>query len=230
METVKQSETTAGLLRPRIIKSNRKSITLVIDESGELIVRAPRFVSDREIMKLVEAKRDWIIKRRQEIEKTDKLKQELIIKNGSVIPFMGEDRTISIGEYRRIMLTETEIQVPMVHDPEKVFRKWVKMQALYTLQESVEHYAEQMGLSYENVKLSTARTSWGTCTSKRVLRFSWRLILCPIEILDYVVVHELSHIRHMNHSQEFWTCVAAVLPDHKNRRKWLKAHAYYMDF
>ncbi len=230
MAAVKQSETTAGLLSPRIIKSNRKTITLVIDQNGELIIRAPRFVSDREIMKLVEAKRDWIIKRQQEIEKTDKLKQELTIRDGSVIPFMGEDRTISIGEYRRILLTETEIQIPMVHDPEKVFMKWLKTQALYTLQESVEHYAELMGLSYEEVKLSNARTSWGTCTSKRVLRFSWRLILCPIEMLDYVVVHELSHIRHMNHSREFWACVEAVLSDYKNRRKWLKAHSYYMDF
>lgn len=217
------------LIKPKIIKSNRKSITLVIDKNGELIVRAPKFVSDREIMRLVSSKQDWVTKRLEEAQKTEKLKQELIIEEGSSIPFMGEPHTIHIGDCRTVTLTEDVILLPTVHDPEKLFMKWLKTQALYMLQESVEHYAAQMGLVYEAVKLSNARTSWGTCTSKRVLRFSWRLVLCPTEMLDYVVVHELSHIRHMNHSREFWGCVESVMPDYKKRRKWLKAHSYYMD-
>ena len=213
----------------KIIKTNRKSITIVIDKNGELIVRAPKFVSDKEIMKLLSTKQDWINKRLEEAQKTEKLKQDLTVKDGATIPFMGEIRRIHIGDFRKVTLTDEEIQLPTVYDPEKLFMKWLKTQALYTLQESVEHYAELMGLSYESVKLSNARTSWGTCTSKRELRFSWRLMLCPMEMLDYVVVHELSHIRHMNHSREFWACVGEVLPDYKTRRKWLKDHSYYME-
>ncbi len=212
-----------------IIKSNRKSVTLVIGKNGELIVRAPRFVSNREILKLVNAKQDWVKERRREIQRVSKLKQELTIKDGSNIPFMGETRMIRIGDVKKLTLTKDEIWIPTVHEPEKLFMRWLKVQALYILQESAEYYAKAMGLTYEAVKLSNARTSWGTCTSKRVLRFSWRLVFCPIEMLDYVVVHELSHIWHMNHSREFWACVEAVLPDYKVRRKWLKEHSYYMD-
>lgn len=212
----------------KIIKTNRKSVTLVIDTNGDFIVHAPKFVSDREIMKLVMGKQEWILAKLSEVQKTEKLKEELTIKDGAVIPFMGEKRRIRIGDFRKVTLTDEEIQIPTVYDPEKLFMKWLKTQALYTLQESAEHYAEQLGVTYEIVKLSNARTNWGTCTAKGVIRLSWRLMLCPIEMLDYVVVHELCHIRHMNHSPEFWACVGEVLPDYKTRRKWLKEHSYYM--
>ncbi len=84
------------------------------------------------------------------------------------------------------------------------------------------YYAEQMGVSYGRISIRDQKTRWGSCSSQGNLNYNWRLILAPPEILDYVVVHELAHRRHMNHSAAFWGEVSRIMPDWQPRRDWLK--------
>lgn len=88
--------------------------------------------------------------------------------------------------------------------------------------ERVQWYSELTGIKYSKIKINKAKTRWGSCSSKGSLNFNYRLYFAPLEILDYVVVHELSHIREMNHSKKFWNRVELVIPDYKKRRKWLR--------
>jgi len=88
--------------------------------------------------------------------------------------------------------------------------------------ERVAHYKEIMGVSPAAVKINGAKTRWGSCSAKKSLNFSWRLIMADDAAIDYVVVHELAHMFEMNHSERFWAIVAGVLPDYKERRKRLK--------
>ena len=106
----------------------------------------------------------------------------------------------------------------------QLFEQWYRQQARTVFTERVELYAQKYGFEYAKIRISSARTRWGSCSSKGTLSFTWRLVMAPLEIVDYVVVHELSHLREHNHSKAFWAQVAAILPDYKSRRKWLKVN------
>ena len=108
--------------------------------------------------------------------------------------------------------------------PEPTAEEEARLRALarQVLPQRVEHYAARMGLRPTGVKITSARSRFGSCSSKNSLCFSWRLMAYPPEAVDYVVVHELAHIRHKSHSSAFYACIAAILPDHKQRRALLK--------
>lgn len=105
-------------------------------------------------------------------------------------------------------------------DPEKeaLYRKLAKERIC----ERAEYFAGRMGVTYNQIRIGSAKTRWGSCSGKGNLNFHWKLILMPPEVLDYVVVHELAHRKEMNHSPRFWAEVEKILPDYKNRRAWLK--------
>jgi len=105
---------------------------------------------------------------------------------------------------------------------ESVFTAWYRKQARNVLTERVEFFARKHGFKIGKIRVSSARTRWGSCSSKDTLSFTWRLVMAPLEVIDYVVVHELCHLKEMNHSKAFWTRVERILPDYKVHRKWLK--------
>lgn len=216
----------------KIIRSRRKNIALMIDKQGELIIKAPTFVTNRELYELVEKKQDWVLRKQREVLEQVKARQFSLV-DGAMLMFQGEEMTIHVGCYKKIQIKEGQIYIPenpRADRTEKSLCDWMKQQAAYLIEESLTHYAELLAVEYEDYKLSNARTRWGTCNSNHILRFSWRLVMCPQEILDYVVVHELSHIGCMNHSKVFWKRVEQILPDYKERRKWLRTHQSIMDF
>ena len=90
------------------------------------------------------------------------------------------------------------------------------------LTERVEFFAHAQGFKVKKIRISSARTRWGSCSAKGTLSFTWRLVMAPPDVIDYVVVHELCHLKELNHSKAFWAQVEAILPDYKTRRKWLK--------
>lgn len=100
--------------------------------------------------------------------------------------------------------------------------KQYKKQAHYIIQERLSYYSTITGLKFSKFRITSAKTRFGSCTSKGVLSFSWRLIFYPKEVIDYVVVHELTHLREFNHSRNFWERVELVLPEYKVHKKWLK--------
>lgn len=101
-------------------------------------------------------------------------------------------------------------------------------EAALVIPERVRYYAEIMGVTYGRITIRHQKTRWGSCSAKGNLNFNCLLMMAPIEVLDYVVVHELAHRKQMNHSQAFWNEVAAVLPDYKNRKKWLKNNGWML--
>ena len=107
--------------------------------------------------------------------------------------------------------------------------EWLKSKAEKVIKERVDRYANIMGVNYASVKMSDAKARWGSCSSKDNLNFAWRLVLAPLGIIDYVVVHELSHITYKNHSPQFWARVKTVLPHYKEQQDWLKANRHLME-
>jgi predicted metal-dependent hydrolase len=103
-----------------------------------------------------------------------------------------------------------------------VFEAWYKQQARQALTERVALRAAFHMLTVSGVRISSARTRWGSCSSRGSLSFTWRLVLAPLEVIDYVIVHELAHLRVRNHSPEFWKEVGRMMPDYAQRKQWLK--------
>ena len=107
---------------------------------------------------------------------------------------------------------------------ETVFQKWYRQQATQIIPERIKYFADSYPLNYEKIRITSARTRWGSCSPKNTLSFSWRLIMTPLEVVDYVVVHELAHTVHHNHSKRFWGLAEKILPNYKEWRKWLRRY------
>ena len=162
-----------------IIRSNRKTLSLQI-KNGEIIVRAPLKMKDKEIYKFISLKKDWLEKHLTEFNNRQ---QEL----QNIQPF-----------------TDNEIK--------EMYKK-----AKEIIPERVKYYAPKVGVSYNRITIRCQKSRWGSCSSKGNLNFNCLLVLFPIEIIDSVVVHELCHRKHMNHSQQFYREIEKVFPDYK---KW----------
>lgn len=127
-----------------------------------------------------------------------------------------------------LMMEEKRKAESLQQDPDYVkdpaLEQAYRRQAKARLEERAAYFASRMGVSYQRISVRAAKTRWGSCSAKGNLNFHWKLILMPPQVLDYVVVHELAHRKEMNHSPAFWAEVEKILPDYRERRKWLKTY------
>lgn len=211
-----------------IIRSNRKTIALVVDSNATLIVRAPISVSDNEIESLVKKKQFWIAEKKKQVETFGVNHEKVDIKNGSSVMYLGNSYTIA-----KEATTSFKVAEPFIFAPESAtvdtFTKWLKEEALIVLTERVNKHASIMGVKYSKLSLSDAYARWGSCSAKNALNFAWRLVMCPVSVIDYVVVHELSHIAYKNHSPIFWARIKTILPNYKESQDWLKVNRKIME-
>lgn len=207
----------------QLIRSKRKTLTLVIDRNGELIVRAPLRMPKRDIDTFIAQKQTWIQAKQQQVKEAGARYQTLALASGEQLPYLGEMVTLKREGSSRISLSGATLHIPE-NATNAALCAWLKRQARTVITDRVQHFAALMNLEYTAIKMSGAQGRWGSCSAKNSLNFSWRLIMCPMEIIDYVVVHELSHVNHKNHSAQFWALVSTVLPDCKQRRAWLKTN------
>lgn len=211
-----------------IIRSNRKTIALVIDSEGGLIVRAPNDISEREIDDFISRKKRWILEKQQQVSAFGEKHTPVVVATGDSILYVGNTYTIIQEAVKEISISGTTLSVPEGYGIDKVIC-WLRNEARTVIQERVDRYASIMGVSYTSVKMSDAKARWGSCSTKNKLNFAWRLIMCPVSVIDYVVVHELSHIDYKNHSQAFWARVKTVLPNYKEQQDWLKINRKLME-
>ncbi|TFL18350.1 M48 family metallopeptidase [Jannaschia formosa] len=141
---------------------------------------------------------------------------------GGVVPLLGREVPVVAGQGRAARWTGTEIAVP--EDPQAGTRvqALLREMARSHLTEAVDRHAAAIGRSAGRITLRDTRSRWGSCTSRGDLMFSWRLVMAPAEVLDYVAAHEVAHLVHMDHSPRFWAQVGAICPDWKPRRDWLR--------
>jgi predicted metal-dependent hydrolase len=176
----------------------------------------------------VASKTKWIRTKQQQSWDFDQQFKPIVVATGEELLFLGVARTILLAPILSPQTSEATVVLPENYDVERL-RKWLKFEAKRVLTERAQHFSGLMGVSYTALKLSSAKTRWGSCSAKNSLNFSWRLILCPTDVIDYLVVHELAHILQKNHSPKYWQQVAAILPNYKQQQKWLKANRKIMD-
>lgn len=220
-----------GIKIEKIIRSKRKTIALQITENATLIVRAPFELDEQTIWKVINKHKKWIYKNKKEIEARDP----------KALPkeFVSGEGFLYLGKYYKLHIVDGQEQ-PLkfengfylsrsaLPEAKKVFIDWYKKAAYEKIIERVNWWAQKRGFKYNKVNITNAQRRWGTCSSKGNLNFSWRLIMAPLSVIDYVVVHELVHLEEKNHSKTFWTKVKMLMPDYKKYEDWLKKNGYLL--
>jgi predicted metal-dependent hydrolase len=213
----------------QLIRTKRKTIALIVRPDGSLLVRAPLRASNKSIREFVAKNTGWIEKTRARLQAAAPPPPKQYLP-GEKFEYLGSTYPLEIVEQQRksLLLEEGRFKLAgFVQDRAAlVFERWYRERARQILNERVDFYAHQHGFQYTRLGITSARTRWGSCSASGSLNFSWRLIQAPMEAVDYVVVHELVHTAIHNHSKKFWTRVEQVMPDYRERRKWLRSNGH----
>lgn len=209
----------------KIVRSKRKTLALEISGDASLIVRAPKRISLKYIQEIILKKRFWI----QQKQKTALSKYKSFMPkefvNGERFLYLGDTYRLSVEDIENPPLVlNKEFRLSRTHlsKAKKVFIEWYRRKAYKMINQRLKWYSYLSGLKYNKFNVTNARKRWGSCSIKGNLRISWKLIMAPLEIIDYVVIHELVHLQENNHSRKFWDRVKALMPDYKKYRYWLR--------
>ncbi len=212
-----------------IIRSSRKTLSLCIDGHGRLIVRAPKLCKEERIFAFIKEKEGWILKKQAEKrERAIPLPPENL--DGYAFLLLGREVKIKLGDHSKVGYDSENatVYLPKKRSREKLVA-WLKENALRILTTVSTRQAERMQTSFKSVSVGSAKSRWGTCSADNEIRYTFRLLYCPKEVVEYVVIHELAHVRHKNHSKRFWQEVEKYCPDWRKKRKWLKERGQLME-
>lgn len=243
-------EVQLGLVRVAYLfsRGQRRSIGFCIGPEG-LAVRAPKWVALREVDAALQAKSIWILRKLQETrERHARLADQVIVwRDGAELPFLGQILRIRLDPEHRAGAAQLMVEpsaaddaaatpsvqvlrISLAHSaaPAQIrdaVQAWLMRQARQIFQQRLDHFASQLGVQWKKLSLSNAGTRWGSARHDGAIRLNWRLVHFSMSVLDYVVAHELSHLREMNHSARFWDTVGTVVPDYAVLRQQLKRGA-----
>jgi len=214
-------------------RSARRSIGFAIDSTG-LTITAPRWVTLADIETAITEKQRWIFAKL--IEWQTRVEQRALPKvdwkDGAQVPYLGQPVRVKLGSPQGTLAfsaqdSALQVPLPLQADPQQIkdrVQGWLQGEAKRLFGERLAIYAEKLGVNYRAYALSSAATRWGSCSSDGKIRLNWRLIHFPLSIIDYVVAHELAHLREMNHSPRFWQTVESIFPEFREARQTLKSH------
>jgi len=209
-------------------KSSRKTTSIYIERDGTITVLAPEPYDMAKIEEILEAKRSWIYRNLAEWEDLNRTRVEREFVNGEGFPYLGSTYRLQIVDDANQELSLTNgaflLKKSSLSSARDKFIDFYKTKAKSRLPKHVEQYAKKMGLSPSGIRIQELKNRWASCSSDGMLNFHWRCMMAPLSALDYIVVHELAHLKHQNHTPEFWYEIEKVLPDYPKSKGWLRLH------
>ena len=211
--------------------ARRRSIGLEVRDA-QVILRAPPAVPEAELHRLVMRKQRWI---REKVTHQKALLAALPdydFDTGCRLPWLGRELELVLARADKsgVWQEQGRLQVrcsrrsrrPLLEQSRELVRDWYKERALALLCDKTHDQAGRLGAVCRQVKVRATRTKWGHCTHRGVIQYNWQILLAPEPVVDYLVAHEVSHLRHANHSPAFWALVERLCPDYRRQRAWLK--------
>jgi predicted metal-dependent hydrolase len=217
----------------KLIRTKRKTLVLEISHDGNLIVRAPEKASTDAINRFIHRKRFWIHSKQELVRQRYQSALPKKFIDGEEFLYLGNTYRLKIinnGDIPFALEDEFLLSHNHLDNASEIIQNWYKKQAQLKILERVCKFSVDFGFVYSKINVTNAKTRWGSCSAKGNLNFSWRLIMAPLRVIDYVVVHELVHLEVKNHSRDFWNRVKTVFPDYEQSRKWLKQNGYTLTF
>lgn len=205
-----------------LLRSRRSTVSITVDGEGRLIVRAPKYMPKRTVDAFVAERGEWIARAR--VKQAARRVSPHEYSEGERFMYRGRELTLMYGESTRIDGDALIAAPPYRENVRRLFDS----EAARLLPEAVAKMAELSGADCPIVKLTNAKTMWGSCTPSGDVRLNRRLVMAPESALDYVALHELTHLKRRDHSAEFWALVEEHMPDWRERRKWLKDNGRFL--
>lgn len=220
-----------------ITRTNRKKTVSIKIAEGKVSVVAPKTFPIKEINALVVKKQCWIKQKLAIQNKVLKVQPKQFV-TGELFPYLGKNYRLKIesGTYPDLKFQQEEF-IASVRDVsadnapaiKKMLIKWYQQQAETILLKSTEKYSEIIGVTPSKIAIKSYKARWGSCSIRHEIQYNWKIVMAPKSIINYLVVHELCHIKHHNHSPSYWKTVAKYYPEYKQSRVWLKKNANLLD-
>lgn len=207
------------LIPNKIIRTKRKTLSLIINNKGELIVRAPLNCSDSAIFDFINVKATWIIKKRTEYLNAKIM--PLTFENDTKITLIGKTYQIKLTDKKTVKIIDDFVYIPKENSKAK-FILFLKRSLKKIIEDKIKKINEIYNFKYTSISISSAKTNWGSCSGTNRLHFTYKLMLCPEQVIDYIIIHELVHTIIKNHSKTFWRTVKKIYPYYKECERWLK--------
>ncbi|MBI5149837.1 MAG: M48 family metallopeptidase [Candidatus Omnitrophica bacterium] len=209
-----------------LIRSKRRTIALMISCDATLVVRAPAHTPLDTIEQFIGKNADWIARTVARLQRRPRAAKKEFV-SGEEFFFLGRSCPLEIRNDTHQPLDLRDGFILNANERSRaraLFIAWYKNEAKKIIAQRVGWWAGRFDLTYQSVNITCANRRWGSCAPDDRLNFSWRLVMAPMAVIDYVVVHELAHILHKNHSRRFWNKVKAMYPDYKPAQTWLRAN------
>ncbi|MDD5581385.1 MAG: SprT family zinc-dependent metalloprotease [Methylobacter sp.] len=216
-----------------IKKSKRKTLSIYIERNGSVSVLAPESKGDDEIEQILKGKEYQIYKHLAEWEALNTVKVEREVVNGQSYLYLGRNYRLEIvDDQHKPLLLKNGYFLLRKHDKSQaisLFIEFYKEKGLPKIVERVQRFKTKMGVEPGQIRIMELQNRWASCSAKGNLNFHWKCFMASLDVLDYLVVHELAHLIHKNHTQAFWNEVDKILPDYQKQVEWLKVNGAALD-
>ncbi|MCT7964999.1 M48 family metallopeptidase [Laspinema sp. D1] len=217
-----------------VFSSKRKKLTITVERDRSIIVKAPTGTGLDKIQAIIESRKQWLYEKTRHIQKyrppLHPPGKELV--NGESLLYLGQNYRLEVVDtVDHISLVNNCFLVPKNQSKRRgeIFREWYINQAKLVILPRARHYAECLGVSYNQAKITDSKYRWGSCTPKNNVTFNWRLVKAPMFVINYVVIHELTHFLEPNHTPRFWGIIRSQTPHMEKARNWLKVNGSLLD-
>ena len=215
-----------------IVYSKRKTISIIVERDHRVVVRAPMETSEEVIKEVIEKKKRLL---RKKIEHNQKYPVERDVKE-----FVSGESLLYLGKQYKLLVVEEPVEEVMFDSKffinknsqpvaNLLFKQWYLKAAVKFIVPKAKTIARQLGVHYNNISILDLKFRWGSCTPKDNIHLNWRLIKAPVTVIEYIIVHELTHLLEANHSPDFWNRVAAQLPNYEKAKAWLKENGHELE-
>lgn len=230
--------TTSELPEYEVIRSERKTADIVVERDGRIIVRAPSWADDTLIAQVVHDRKYWIFKTLAEWRELNRTHVPREYRNGEGFLYLGRTYRLTLDADARVdvllkdgrfRLKRTLVTEGGGEEIREAFREFYQQKGMEKIPDRVNYFAPKVGKMPSTISVRDTGHRWASCTVKGGLTFHWKCMMAPRKIIDYIVVHELCHLHHRDHTDAFWNELDKVLPDFRERKNWLREHGAGMD-
>jgi predicted metal-dependent hydrolase len=218
-----------------LTRSTCKSAGISIERDGQVVVRVPETLSDPQIDAVIERKRRWIYRHLAQWRDLNATRVRREYVNGEGFLYLGRSYRLRLVEVQAAPLLLKDGYFCLRSDyrdaphANAAFRTFYRQKGLQRIGERVRTYQTKLGVQPKTVRVLELKYRWASCTPQGTLNFHWKCMMAPLTVLDYIVVHELAHLLHPNHTAAFWNDLDKMLPDYRERKAWLRVHGAGMD-
>ncbi|USK34244.1 M48 family metallopeptidase [Bacillus sp. F19] len=224
-------------IRFEISYKKRTSIGISIDPYGNIEVQAPKGTPDERILQVIEEKWDLIQERLKEMKDRMHGPKEKVYEYGETFLYLGNAYPIQISHDEKIQQDHVMFDGERLHiyvkqlDDEKIkqaLKRFYYQQCKAIVEKSIQTYQSNFKVKPRSIRIIDSKKNWGTCDAKLQLTFNWKLAMAPLKVIEYVVVHEMCHMVHLNHDRSFWRLVGKIMPGYKEQENWLAVSSWKM--